>query len=152
MQRLAILIAAVTSLGAFSLTAMAAPPTGLNAPVQPSTPTVGSEIKRGADAADRCGTLYTMPTSADGFAACVDARQSANRQSAGVGYEAFDIGLYFMAKANIGVAIDILSKAGRDVAVLRARMNLYEVRYRQARDKLNLTDAEAEKGAYIGGM
>jgi len=150
MQRLAIFIAAVTSLGAFSLTAIAAPPAGLNAPIQPSTSTVGSEIKRGADAADRCGTLYTMPTSADGFAACVDAHQSANRQNAGVGYEAFDIGLYFIAKANIGVAIDILSKAGRDVAVLQARMNLYEVRYRQTRDKLKLSDDEVQRGALIG--
>lgn len=150
MRRLAIFIAAVTGLGALSQAAMAAQPTGLNAPIQPPMPTVGSEIKRGADAADRCSTLYTMPTGADGFVACVDARQSANRQSAGT-YEAFDVGLYFMAKANMGVAIDILSQAGRDTATLRATLNLYDVRYRQARDKLHLTDAEAAKGAYIGG-
>lgn len=145
-----IAIAATVSLVALPLTAMAAPPTGLNAPIQPSTPTVGSEIKRGADAADRCGDLYTMPTDAPGFIACVAARQSANRQSAGTGYEAFDIGLYFMAKMNIGVAIDVLKKSGRDDAVLHSTMSLYELRYKQARDKFALTDSDTKRAAYIG--
>lgn len=140
-------IASVVLCGAVQSSAQS---TGLNAPIPPPTLTVGSEIKRGADAADRCSTVFVLPTKSDGFIDCIDVRQSTNRQTMGNGYEAYDAGLYFMAKMNIGVALEILSKRGRDVGVLQAKLNVYDVRYRQARDKLGLGDSEVQRGALIG--
>ena len=121
--------------------------TGLNAPILPSTPTVGSEIKRGADAGDRCADLFRMPTRADRFINCIDARQSSNRQSMGTGYEAFDLGIYQTARMNLKVAIEV---GGGGNGVLQAKLNLYEVYYRQTRDKLQLTDSEVQRAALIG--
>lgn len=122
----------------------------LSAPLPASAPTIGSEIKRGADAANRCGSLHQMPTDADGFTSCIDLRQSSNRQANATSYEAFDAGLYFMAKMNLVVAIDVLGKSDRSVPVLQARFNLYDAWYRQIRDKLKLTDDDVKRGALIG--
>lgn len=124
---------------------------GLNAPIAPSTPTVGGEIRRGADSGNRCADLFAMPTRADGFMNCIDARQSSNRQSMGTGYEAYDVGIYFVAKMNLNVAIEVLGGNRPENRVLQAKLNLYDVYYRQARDKLHLTDADAQRGALIGG-
>lgn len=150
MRRLVLFTAAIFGLGALPLNAMATPTTGLNAPIQPSTPTVGSEIKRGADAAERCSALFTMPTNAAAFTNCIDSRQSSNRQTMGTGYEAYDVGIYFVAKMNLNVAIDVLGESRPETRVIQAKNNLYDVYYRQARDKLNLTDADAQRAALIG--
>jgi len=125
-----------------------ASPAGLDVPIAPTTPTVRSEIKRGADTVDRCSRQYVLPTYMDGFVGCVDAAQSNNRRDMKAGYEAFDAGLYFMAKTNLGVDVDILSESGRDASLLRARFNLFDVRYRQARDALHLTDADVSRAAW----
>lgn len=45
--------ALVTGSALISTSVASGQSTGLNAPILPSTPTVGSEIKRGADAGDR---------------------------------------------------------------------------------------------------
>ena len=122
----------------------------LDAPLPTSAPTIGSEIKRGADAGNRCADLFTMPTRADGFMNCIDARQSANRQAMGTGYEAYDVGIYFVAKMNLNVSIEVLDGNRPEIRVIQAKKNLYDVYYRQARDMLHLTDAEAERGSFIG--
>lgn len=88
-----------------------------------------------------------MPTRADGFINCIDARQSSNRQSMGTGYEAFDLGIYHTARMNLKVAIEV---RGGDNGMLQAKFNLYDVYYRQAREKLQLTDSEVQRAALIG--
>ena len=149
MRKVAILLSVACA--ACSATAMAAPASALDAPIIPATPTVGSEIKRGADAANRCSDLNQMPTEADGYINCIDASQSANRQSMAAGYDAFDVGLYSKAKRALDVSAKILSVREPEIsAILYSKFKVYEIRYQQDLEKLHLTDDEAERAALIG--
>lgn len=124
----------------------------LNSPIAPSTPTVGSEIKRGADAGERCASLFMMPTKRDGFANCIDSSQAANRQRMGNGNDAFDLGIYLIAKRNMDVAAEVMKPraAAIEISILEGRSSLYEIKMRHARERLNVSEADVERAAILG--
>jgi hypothetical protein len=131
-MRTLLLALAVTALAA------AAHAADLNAPVRPVQPTIGSEIKRGADAAVTCDEAVNSTSRPERFADCVDAAAAANRQRMGSGYEAFDAGLYFIARKYLAIVLPAGS----------ATVQAADAGYRSACRSIGATDAEVERAAF----
>lgn len=86
----------------------------LDAPVPPAAPTIGSEIRRGADAGFDCELHNTLPEDSESFFDCIEGAHTNNRQRMGQGYEAFDAGLYYHARQNMQIVADVTSKSTLD--------------------------------------
>ena len=124
-----------------ALIALAAPAcavaANLDAPLKPAPPTLGSEIRRGADAAFACRLRRADPLDGEALLACLDRAQGANRQSMGRGYEAFDAGLWLIARD----AFDELARvAPSDLA--RSEAAVAAVGLREAERVAGVTDED----------
>lgn len=124
----------------------------LDAPITPKAPTVGSEIHRGADAANACEADNSGPFKVDGFYECVQHAHDDNRQRMGAGFEAFDAGLYYVAKRNLTIDFQVLQKSpsGGDTSMLAANLNLINAAYTGACDALKLGDADVMTASVTG--
>lgn len=129
---------------AFALVILCAPvgasAANLDAPMKPRPPTLRSEIKRGADAELDC-SLH-LPDVLDGEALldCLDHVQSANRQSMGRGYEAFDAGLWYMGLADFR---NLESVAPSDLVASESKVA--EAGLRESEQAISATDAEVDR-------
>jgi hypothetical protein len=110
----------------------------LNAPVN-TTPTVGTEIKRGVDAANACDTSAMEPLN---YALCIQGIDDRNAQKV-VDSKPFDVGLYFAAWLSMDIIGSMpasndfarhLGEAGHSEAA-----SMYII-YRDFQRKLGVTD------------
>lgn len=114
----------------------------MNAPLVQSAPTLGSEVHRGADAADACRRVDVV-TDLQGYEDCIDAAHDRNRQAMGTAYEAFDAGLYYKERRTLQILLGIEAKNPiMDGALLGAAFNLADARYQSARDRIGATDEQ----------
>ena len=113
----------------------------LNAPIN-TTPTVGTEIKRGMDAAFQC-PITVDPLS---FSGCIFNFETQNRQKV-VDYQPFDLGLFFEAWALLDSVGYTEHEVQGDLAqktyvVARGRAaSMYKV-FRSIQQKLGVTDEQ----------
>lgn len=122
----------------------------LDAPVLPRTPTVGSEIHRGADAAAACHPLNAVEAP-QAYVECIEDAHNQNRQAMGSGFEAFDAGLYFKARRQFEILVRLTAKDPLgNAALIRSDFDMEDARYQIARDKLGLTDAQVMMASYSG--
>ena len=109
----------------------------LNAPVA-TTPTVGSEIKRGVMAALDC------PLHADGHFAynhCVFDVESRNRQKV-VDPDPFDVGLFFGAWKQLDILVKVDQEHGTQDANLYELTRSHYSTFHQLGQKVHVTDAQ----------
>jgi hypothetical protein len=124
--------------------AVAAP--GLDAPVTPTHPTVRSEIRRGVDAAFDCqrfGSFAEMEL----YQRCIQASESRNRQVMGSAFQAFDVGLYRVARDHMANAVQVLAgqpAASFDPELVKAGLEVEEAGYQQSRKALGLSEEQVE--------
>jgi hypothetical protein len=120
----------------------------LSAPVVPSQPTIGSEIRRGADAATACERVDVV-VETQLYMDCVDAAHNDNRQRMGSGYDAFDTGLYFVERRKLQILLGAAAKSSiLDPGMIRAAFDLADANYRLARDHVGVTDDQVELARY----
>jgi hypothetical protein len=141
---------------ALTLMILAAPAAGqvdLNAPVR-DNPTVGSEMERGVEAAQRC---IDLPNSADEIDACASAAKSANEQRH-ANHSAFDVGLLFETwwGENSRFRVDEMLRGSNRQAAREMEGSESEARkmfelFRQHERALKITDEQMLDMAHIDG-
>lgn len=140
-RALTLLLVAVNCTG-LPMCAIAAPPSALDAPIKPSTPTVGSEIKRGSDAVFQCGMIYVSPLEVQAFARCVGDQELTNRNEMKSGYEAFNTGLYFAARKYAQISLNVLTDHGEPAAGVDSIIERFDIGLRNSSQKFGLTDEQ----------
>ena len=121
----------------------------LDTPIN-TTPTLGSEIKRGIDAELAC---QSRAMAANDFALCTFAIEEKNRQKV-VDYNAFDVGLFFNAWLTMDIFANPSGPPDNDLAKSVAAASHSEAAkmltvYRSLRKKVGVTD---EQVIAISGM
>jgi len=143
----AMLIAAVV-FGTTPASLIAAPPSALDAPIKPSTPTLGSEIKRGESAVFQCSTDYDSTLQFQSFARCVDDQELANRNEMKSGYEAYDTGLYFAARTYAQITLNVLSEHSVPAVGVQEMINAFDIGYHENSKAFHLTDEQVRIAAF----
>lgn len=131
---------------------LAAAQISLNSPVLPTQPTILSEIRRGMDAAFTCEDPEMLEHMRR-YQACITAIRDANRQHMGTSYQAFDIGLYRMARDRMADAVSIIStdRSGLfDLELARAGLDVEQAGYQQSKSALGLTEAQVDEAVHKG--
>ena len=124
--------------------------TSLDAPLPPSSPTIGSEVGRGADAAKSCESISAV-RDVLAYERCISSARDQNRQGMRTGYEAFDAGLYWQETFRLSVLVQTLSK--QDVlgqrGLAESGLALAKTEYESARNTLKLSDDQVQHAALI---
>jgi len=122
----------------------------MNAPLTPQPPTLGSEVHRGADAAEACARLDPV-MNPQGYAGCIDAAHEQNRQTMGSAYEAFDAGLYFVERRKFQILVGLAAKSTLlNRPLLQSDFGLADAHYREARDRIGATDDQVSLATLAG--
>lgn len=132
-----------------AMLALSGVPADLDAPLTPKPPTLRSEIRRGADAANECVRQYGSVLNPDPLGDCIDARHSRNIQQMGDGYLAFDVGLYYVATSKEQIYLHVLDNngAGIDITTLRLTLDRHAGSYRRDKVTLGLTETDVVMAA-----
>ena len=121
---------------------------GLDAPLIQARPTVRSEIRRGMDAAWDCHPKASVVDAMRSYGGCVEGVQSRNRQQMRTAFEAFDLGLYRVARDEEANAVSVIRDHPSPLFHLKlaqGQLDVEEAGYQQSRKALGLSEQQVDR-------